>query len=500
MSDIIISVEHLSKRYKLGQIGATTLRDSAERLWHRFRGRDPSEHMGQIGRGRGDVSRRDHRAEATSASRTNNATSALSASSSEYPSGREMSSPNSVHLRSHVRRSLGEGGSAATSLSSDFWALRDVSFEVKRGEVLGIIGRNGAGKSTLLKILSRITEPTSGRAVLRGRVGSLLEVGTGFHPELSGRENIYLNGAILGMKKREIDAKFDEIVAFAEIERFLDTPVKRYSSGMYVRLAFAVAAHLDPEILIVDEVLAVGDASFQKKCIAKMGDVAREGRTVLIVSHNMPMVVNLASRAIVLCAGRAILDASPVQAVESYLTSASSGGGEVLWPDIAAAPGNEVVRLCSVRILQDGIAGSTADVDIAKEVRIEITYRCLRSGEMLYTALWLKDNIGTPILSSSNSPSISLTPVPWYTRPTEEGVFRSYCRIPANFLNELVYCVTPILGRQPSETILLVEDVISFKVHDTGEMRKEFYGGWLGVIRPKLAWETERISYSNGTE
>ena len=251
MSDTAIVVENLSKRYRLGQIGATTLRDSVERWWHRLHGRDPDAQMGV-------VEKDEHR----------------------------------------------EGPAAAVwDGSNEIWALRDVSFEVKRGEVLGIIGKNGAGKSTLLKILTRITEPTSGRAIMRGRVSSLLEVGTGFHPELTGRENTYLNGAILGMKKTEIDRKFDEIVAFAEIEKFIDTPVKRYSSGMYVRLAFAVAAHLDPEILLVDEVLAVGDVAFQRKCTGKMGDVASEGRTVLVVSHSMSTVKALCPKAILLEAG-----------------------------------------------------------------------------------------------------------------------------------------------------------------------------------------------------
>jgi len=200
------------------------------------------------------------------------------------------------------------------------WALKDVTFDVKRGEVLGIIGRNGAGKTTLLKILSQITEPTEGRAIINGRIGSLLEVGTGFHPELTGRENIYLSGAILGMKKAEIDRKFDEIVGFAEIERFIDTPVKRYSSGMYVRLAFAVAAHLEPEILLVDEVLAVGDAAFRKKCIGKMGDVASIGRTVLFVSHNMGVIREVARRGIWLDSGRVICDVAMSEAVSRYLS------------------------------------------------------------------------------------------------------------------------------------------------------------------------------------
>jgi lipopolysaccharide transport system ATP-binding protein len=232
----------------------------------------------------------------------------------------------------------------------DFWALKDVSFEIQPGEVVGIIGRNGAGKSTLLKILSRITEPTSGRITLNGRVASLLEVGTGFHPELSGRENVYLNGAILGMSRLEVTAKFDEIVAFAEVERFLETPVKRYSSGMYVRLAFAVAAHLEPEILVVDEVLAVGDNAFQRKCLGKMDDVAKSGRTVLFVSHNMTTVQNLCNRAIVLKAGHVELDGDCESAISSYSESARQ---QATLPDPGSRRGNGKVRVLSIDIQEN---------------------------------------------------------------------------------------------------------------------------------------------------
>ena len=255
----MIEVQNLSKLYKLGSIGSTTLRESLNRAWYRIIGKE------ELGRRIGEKD--------------------LMIPPDHPQAGPE---PNT------------------------FWALKDVSFTVEQGDIVGIIGRNGAGKSTLLKVLTRITEPTSGRAVLRGRVGSLLEVGTGFHPELTGRENIFLNGAILGMRRREIERKFDEIVAFAEVERFIDTPVKRYSSGMYVRLAFAVAAHLDPEILLVDEVLAVGDAEFQKKCLGKMKDVAGEGRTVLFVSHNMAAVQTLCLRALLLQAG-SIIASGPAQ-------------------------------------------------------------------------------------------------------------------------------------------------------------------------------------------
>ncbi len=229
-----------------------------------------------------------------------------------------------MRSRSRFRRLRGEAPSRSTE---EFWALKDVSFEVQKGEVIGIIGRNGAGKSTLLKILSRITTPTEGTVEVHGRIGSLLEVGTGFHPELSGRENIYLSGSILGMKRSEIDAKFDEIVRFAEMEKFLDTPVKRYSSGMYVRLAFAVAAHLEPEILIVDEVLAVGDAAFQKKCLGKMGDVAKEGRTVLFVSHNMSAVASLCTRGLLVSDGRVVAEGDVQQIISEYLESSAELDG-----------------------------------------------------------------------------------------------------------------------------------------------------------------------------
>ena len=222
---------------------------------------------------------------------------------------------------------LGRDAGKTDSSVEEFWALKDVSFEIKRGETVGIIGRNGAGKSTLLKLLSRITEPTTGRIHLKGRVASLLEVGTGFHPELTGRENIFLNGAILGMTREEIKRKFDEIVAFAEVEKFLDTPVKRYSSGMYVRLAFAVAAHLEPEILLVDEVLAVGDAQFQKKCLGKMGDVAKEGRTVLFVSHNMAAIQKLCRRAFILSKGGILFEGMSGEAISKYIGRGEGEGG-----------------------------------------------------------------------------------------------------------------------------------------------------------------------------
>jgi lipopolysaccharide transport system ATP-binding protein len=373
------------------------------------------------------------------------------------------------------------------------WALKDISFEVEPGELLGIVGRNGAGKSTLLKVLSRVTEPTTGHIELFGRLESLLEVGTGFHPELTGRENIYLNGAILGMKRQEIKAKFDEIVAFAEISQFLDTPVKFYSSGMYLRLAFAVAAHLEPEILVVDEVLAVGDAEFQQKCLGKMGEISKHGRTVLLVSHNMASIMNLCQRALLLKEGRIVEAGNPGEVVQNYLSTSRSGNGEVVWLDLEAAPGNEMVRLLSVRILQEGVEGPTADVDISREVLIEITYQNLAEGSPLYTGIWLRDQLATYVLSSANLPSMSLGEDPWYGQPHPLGVFRSICRIPGNFLNEGPYSVTAIVGKVPSKTQILEDRVLVFRVHDTGEMRKEYLGHWVGTVRPRLDWHTEQI-------
>jgi len=293
MPDPAIIVNNISKSYRLGVIGRQTLQDEVRYWWHKVRGRNPLEYMGKIG-----------------------------------------------HPASNIQQ-------PASSIQNPdtFWALKDISFTVQPGEVLGIIGRNGAGKTTLLKILTRITEPTSGTAIINGRVASLLEVGTGFHPELTGRENIYLNGSILGMKKNEITSKFDEIVDFAEIEKFIDTPVKRYSSGMYVRLAFAVAAHLEPEILLVDEVLAVGDVEFQKKAIGKMRDVSKEhGRTVLFVSHNMAAVMNLCTKGILLTNGT--LDKlGDINDVVSYYLSKSEKDLNTAIADREDRKGNQAVKI-----------------------------------------------------------------------------------------------------------------------------------------------------------
>jgi lipopolysaccharide transport system ATP-binding protein len=365
------------------------------------------------------------------------------------------------------------------------WALKDVSFEVKQGEVLGVIGRNGAGKSTLLRVLSRITKPTTGRAEIHGRVGSLLEVGTGFHPELTGRENVYLNGSILGMAKREIDAKFDEIVAFAEVERFIDTPVKHYSSGMHVRLAFAVAAHLEPEILLVDEVLAVGDTDFQKKSESKMRNVAREGRTVVLVSHNMIAVSMICDRAILLRGGELVASGPTREIISRYRASDSTHTAEVTWAD-DNAPSNEFVRLLAVRAC-DPKGEPGFDLDIDKPISLEMEFEIVQATTLVPTFHVYAES-GLLLFGVHDTDGAM-----WHT-VYEPGIYRAGCRIPGNLLQDGQYYVTLILDKNPNipfSPTLVVGDVVSFRVHDTGVARGGFKRDWLGVMRPILAWRHE---------
>jgi lipopolysaccharide transport system ATP-binding protein len=360
-----------------------------------------------------------------------------------------------------------------------FWALKDVSLEVKEGEVLGLIGSNGAGKTTLLKILSRITRPTTGWAEIHGRVGSLLEVGTGFHPELTGRENTFLSGAILGMGKREITRKFDEIVAFAEIEKFIDTPVKRYSSGMYVRLAFAVAAHLEPEILLVDEVLAVGDASFQKKCLGKMGDVAKTGRTILFVSHNMTAMRRLASRAMWLEGGQ-IADTGPTaEVVDHYLQKNTDSNLESTWEDEQAAPGDDRVRLHSVRVIPQGSSDDL--ITVHTPLRIEFTYWNYAPGAVLNVAM---------ILNNLEEVCVFVSVSDFEPRPT--GMIRHTVTIPGDFLNVGSHYINVMIVKDASVRVLLQNNVVAFEVAE-GEAVGNWYGRIPGAIRPKLKWESEAV-------
>jgi lipopolysaccharide transport system ATP-binding protein len=386
-------------------------------------------------------------------------------------------------LTGTLRAPFGRLRRGARPEGETIWALRDVSFRVEPGEVLGIVGRNGAGKSTLLKVLSRITEPTAGRVELYGRVASLLEVGTGFHPELTGRENIFLNGALLGMRRAEIARKFDEIVAFAEIERFIDTPVKRYSSGMYVRLAFAVAAHLEPDILVVDEVLAVGDFEFQKRCLGKMHDVTQRGRTVLFVSHNLHAVKSLCHRAILLERGVIEKEGDSAGVVQSYLLG-GGGSGSTIWPE-EKRPGNSSFRLASVRLL-DSEGAESSVVNISEDFVVEVCYDVLADGAAAGFSLMLFDADGASVLSS-----LSNTEKNFYGQRLRRGRYRTTCRLPGNLLNSGNFSFS-LAGFAANWTDQFLADrVLSFQAVDDGLLRGDYYGGYSGPIRPKLLWETE---------
>jgi lipopolysaccharide transport system ATP-binding protein len=360
-----------------------------------------------------------------------------------------------------------------------FWALKDVSLEVKEGEVLGLVGRNGAGKTTLLKVLSRITKPTTGWAEIHGRVGSLLEVGTGFHPELTGRENTFLSGAILGMGKSEITRKFDEIVSFAELEKFIDTPVKHYSSGMYVRLAFAVAAHLEPEILFVDEVLAVGDAAFQKKCLGKMGSVSRHGRTIVFVSHNMTALQKLCTRVVWLNGGKVVEAGDPRKVIDHYLQTNAVANLESVWEDDLTAPGNERVRLRSVRILPQ--TDSCGPITVHTPLRIEFTYFNYVPDSML--------NV-TMILNNLEEVCVFATASDFALRPT--GLIRHTVEIPGDFLNAGSYYVNMLVVKDTSTGILFQDNVVAFEILE-GDVAGNWYGRFPGAVRPKLKWESKAI-------
>ena len=374
----------------------------------------------------------------------------------------------------------------SASATEDFWALRDVSFEIKQGETVGVIGRNGAGKSTLLKILSRITEPTEGRVRLRGRVASLLEVGTGFHAELTGRENIFLNGAILGMTKAEIKRKFDEIVAFSEVEKFLDTPVKRYSSGMYVRLAFAVAAHLEPEILIVDEVLAVGDAEFQKKCLGKMQDVAtKDGRTVLFVSHNMGAVSRLCQAAILLEKGAIVARGNTPSVVAKYLQSDAGVKAQFI-PDPARPIGNDTVTLLGLTV--KGADGSLGPAFAASDpLRVEIAYRVLKPVRGLRVGINLHAADGAIVFNAADTDNNENGDD---ERSRRSGLYASACEIPAAFLNRGQYSIT-VGSDVPAGANFYRENVVAFSiVADHGRDVRE--DNRPGLVCPRLRWNISR--------
>ena len=414
MSKVVIKAEHISKQYRLGLVGTGTVKDDMKRWWYNLRGKeDPFLKIGEA----------------------------------------------------NDRSSKGE---------SDYvWSLRDINFEINQGDSVGIIGRNGAGKSTLLKILSQVTQPTTGKIYTKGRIASLLEVGTGFHPEMTGRENIYLNGAILGMRKHEIKRKFDEIVAFSGVERYIDTPVKRYSSGMYVRLAFAVAAHLESEILIVDEVLAVGDAEFQKKCLGKMNDVSKgEGRTVLFVSHNMAAVRSLCNRGILLENGIIKSDGNAEEVLDLYNSKNNFAETEVKW-ETKDAPGNQNAKITAIRVYSESGLNY-----IEEDVFVEIVYENYKDEQVLNVSLSIFDDKDNYLIASPNLDRKKL----------KKGTYKSICKLDKNTFNTGKYFFTILLIGDNFEKIVELEKVVSIELIEEGVKRGEFYGHWSGLVRPYFEW------------
>jgi len=399
-----------------------------------------------------------------------------SSRTSRTPSGAESPAAND----------LADAGPAINGHSRFIWALKDVNFEVRQGEVVGLIGRNGAGKSTLLKILARITRPTEGCAEIHGRVGSLLEVGTGFHTELTGRENVYMSGAILGMRKAEIDRKFDEIVSFSEVEPFLDTPLKHYSSGMQMRLAFAVAAHLEAEILFVDEVLAVGDAAFQKKCLGKMSEVASYGRTILFVSHSVTAVSRLCNRCILLSAGAVLKDGPTHDVMNSYLRAGLITPAARFW-NLEDSPGDAAVRLRVVRA-RTAADNISETFDIRNPIGIDVIFDVTQEGTRLAPNLHIFNDEGTNVFVSIDSDPI------WQARPRPVGRYISTAWIPGNFLAEGTFFVGAAITTLTSMNVHFYErDAIAFQVIDTtsgDSARGAFTGHLPGVVRPLLKWET----------
>lgn len=426
MSDVVISVEHLTKEYRIGAITHRTFQRDLQSWWARVRGRD------------------------------------------------DPNLPVDGGRRKKLEQFADENGI--------IHALKDVSFEVRQGEVLGIIGKNGAGKSTLLKILSRVTAPTSGCVKIKGRIGSLLEVGTGFHPELTGRENIYMNGVILGMKKLEIDRKLDEIIDFSGVEQFIDTPVKRYSSGMYVRLAFAVAAHLDPEILVVDEVLAVGDAEFQKKCLGKMGDVSKkEGRTVLFVSHNMAAVSQLCSKSLLLTNGFSSEKDETRHVLDSYLFSTQKSlSGRVSWDDLSSAPGDNLIKIGQVEIVQNDRLSPVIDINLPFKVKIR--FHVLQEVKNLISGISFYDTIGTCLFNSCN----------WKENMLPQGTYLIEVTVPkCVFAEGRVNLLVQLVFYDPSILSVVLPDVISFECVDSpsfDSVRGLYKLPWPGIVRIGLNW------------
>ncbi len=429
----IVEVQEISKLYKLGTLGATNLRESLETWCSNLRG--------------GDKTLR-----------------ARKTSEKQISPGRVGPKPDT------------------------FWGVRDITFDVRRGETIGIMGRNGAGKSTLLKLLSRITEPTSGRAVLRGRVVSLLEVGTGFHPELTGRENVFLNGTILGMRRSEIAAKFDEIVDFSEVGAFIDTPVKRYSSGMYVRLAFAVAAHLEPEILMIDEVLAVGDVAFQKKCLGKMGEVSsQDGRTVFFVSHNMGAIRSLCESAVLIDGGRLVKHGKPTDIISYYLSSAASKDndleGQIFWNgNTEKPPGTDEVCLRGIRLVgANGISQATFEAD--RSINVEIFYQVhkrLRGARF-----------NLSVLTQDGEIAFVATDHLFQNETQLPGSYKTACRIPGGLLNRRSYILGVTCDIPGERTLIPPAEYLTFNISGVGNQASHYPETWPGVVCPQVEWKVE---------
>lgn len=430
MSDVVIRAEGLGKKYRLGAIGTGTLSHDLNRWWVKFRGKEDPYSM------------------------------------------LEEDEPGYIK-------------------NGDFWALRDLDFEIRQGEAVGIIGKNGAGKSTLLKILSRVTSPTTGEIRVRGRIASLLEVGTGFHPELTGKENIFLNGAILGMTKLEIKGKLDEIIAFSGVERHIDTPVKRYSSGMHVRLAFAVAAHLEPEILIVDEVLAVGDAEFQKKCLGKMREVTGKGRTILFVSHNMAALKKLCSKGLLLRSGKIGLDGGIEDVIEAYFNLSFQDRPEITWEPTLHSLSN--AQIVSLRVMREDQT-ICSHIAINENFYLEVEFINYKEGSFLSNYFELRNNTEGEVLSSANWSSATANRDPYSNTAFKKGRYKSRMKVPGNFLNEGSYIVNAWILENISATAAEAKESLTVTIIDNDEMRKEYTGKWFGVVRPKLEWYTSVVN------
>lgn len=366
----------------------------------------------------------------------------------------------------------------------DFWALKDVSFKIEQGDRVGVVGSNGAGKSTLLKVLSRITEPTQGKITIKGRVASLLEVGTGFHPELSGRENIFLNGAILGMKRDEIKKHFDAIVDFAGVEKFLDTPVKRYSSGMYVRLGFAISAHLEPEIMIVDEVLAVGDADFQRKCLGKMKDASTSGRTILFVSHNLTAVQGLCNKAMYMQKGQLIQMGETNLIMSNYLSQIQKTDLQVSYTNQNEAPGNDRVRLKSVKLVPNYLDNQN-HLDVRTSFKIQIEFWNYMEQANLNISLHVNSLTGECIFNIG-TPSIKF----------EKGIISAECEIPSDFLNDGSYSLSFMIVKDTASVVYNFEEALIFEIEDYRE-GTVWYGKWPGYVRPKIEFPIMQLEYEN---